>query len=309
MSECPGLLKSPLDTPGSVPRDQDMLFQILISGFVFGSCYSIVSVGMTTLYQATTVLNFAHGECVMLGAFLFFTLQILYGVSTPLAIVLTLMATLLIGALMERSVFRRIMFAPHVNIVLATNGFLYFYRGLARLIWKSEPRFPTSLIDVQPISLWGAVITSQDIAILISVFLLAVFFIWIFLFTETGLKMRAAAQSLRGAALVGINTNRFFSSIWATSLGAGAVAGILLGPIYSVHPEMGESIILRAFAAMTLGGFGNIGGAAVGGILMGIVENFVGYYFWSPLKEIVAYIVIVGVLIFKPTGIFGTRKF
>jgi branched-chain amino acid transport system permease protein len=264
---------------------------------------------MTTLYQATTVLNFSHGECVMLGAFIFFTLQILSGVSTPLAIFLTLIAALLIGALMERSVFRRIMFAPHVNIVLATNGFLYFYRGLARLIWKSEPRFPASLIDVEPISLWGAVITSQDIAILISVFILAVFFIWIFLFTEMGLKMRAAAQSLRGAALVGINTKMFFSSIWATSLGAGAVAGILLGPIYSVHPEMGESIILRAFAAMTLGGFGNIGGAAVGGILMGIVENFVGYYFWSPLKEIVAYIVIVGVLIFKPTGIFGTRKF
>ena len=286
-----------------------MLFQILISGFVFGSCYSIVSVGMTTLYQATTVLNFSHGECVMLGAFIFYTLQILYGVSYPLAIILTIMAAVLIGTLMERSVFRRIMFAPHVNIVLATNGFLYFFRGGSRLIWKSEPKFPAPLIDVQPISLWGAVITSQDIAILISVLILAAFFIWIFLFTETGLKMRAAAQSLRGAALVGINTQKFFSSIWAASVGAGAIAGILLGPIYSVHPEMGESVLLRAFAAMTLGGFGNIGGAAIGGILMGIVENFVGYYLWSPLKEIVAYIVIVGVLIFKPTGILGVRKF
>lgn len=286
-----------------------MLFQILLGGIVLGSCYAVVSVGMTTLYQATTVLNFSHGECVMIGAFIFFTLQVTYGVSYPLAMIITILAGLLIGGLMERGVFRRLLFAPHVNVVLATNGFLYFFKGGARLIWKSEPRFPPSLIDIEPISFLGAVITAQDLVILVSVVLLAILFIWVFLFTETGLKMRAAAQSLRGAALVGINTNRFFSGIWAASVATGAVAGILLGPLYSVHPEMGESIVLRAFAAMTLGGFGNIGGAAIGSILMGIVENLVGFYIWFPLKEIVAYLVIVGVLLIKPEGILGSRKF
>jgi branched-chain amino acid transport system permease protein len=286
-----------------------MFFQILLGGIVLGACYAVVSVGMTTLYQATTVLNFSHGECVMIGAFIFFTLQVTYGVSYPLAMIITILAGVLIGGLMEKGVFRRLLFAPHVNVVLATNGFLYFFKGAARLIWKSEPRFPPSLIDVEPITFWGAVITAQDLVILVSVFLLAVLFIWVFLFTEIGLKMRAAAQSLRGAALVGINTNRFFSSIWAASVATGAVAGILLGPLYSVHPEMGESIVLRAFAAMTLGGFGNIGGAAIGSILMGIVENLVGFYIWFPLKEIVAYLVIVGVLLVKPEGMFGSRKF
>lgn len=286
-----------------------MFPQIFLGGIVLGSCYAIVSVGMTTLYQATTVLNFAHGECVMIGAFIFFTLQVTCGVSYPLAIAITILAGLLIGAVMERSVFRRLLFAPHVMVVLATNGFLYLFRGLARWIWQSEPRFPPPLIDIEPMSFLGAVITAQDIVILVCVLLLAVLFIWIFLFTETGLRMRAAAQSLRGAALVGINTSLFYSSIWATSIGAGAIAGILLGPIYSVHPEMGEAIILRAFAAMTLGGFGNIGGAALGGILMGLIENLVGFYIWFPLKEIVAYIVIVGVLLIKPEGILGSRKF
>jgi len=286
-----------------------MLFQILISGLVVGSCYAVVSVGMTTLIQSTTILNFAHGECVMLGAFIFFTLQTVYEMSNPLAIALTILAGLLLGALMERLVFRRIMFAPHVNVVLATNGFLFFFRGIARLIWKSEPKFPAPLLNVPPVSLWGAVITAQDIAILLSVCVLAVLFIWTFLFTDAGLKMRAAAQSLRGAALVGINTKRFIATMWAVSVGAGAIAGVLLGPIYSVHPEMGESITLRAFAAMTLGGFGNIGGAAIGGILMGILESFTGFFIWSPLKEIVAYIVIVGVLLIKPTGILGSKQF
>jgi branched-chain amino acid transport system permease protein len=286
-----------------------MFFQILLGGIVLGACYAVVSVGMTTLYQATTVLNFSHGECVMIGAFIFFTLQVTCGLSYPLAMVITILAGVVIGGLMEKGVFRRLLFAPHVNVVLATNGFLYFFKGAARLIWKSEPRFPPSLIDVEPITFWGAVITAQDLVILVSVFLLAVLFIWVFLFTEIGLKMRAAAQSLRGAALVGINTNRFFSSIWAASVATGAVAGILLGPLYSVHPEMGESIVLRAFAAMTLGGFGNIGGAAIGSILMGIVENLVGFYIWFPLKEIVAYLVIVGVLLVKPEGMFGSRKF
>lgn len=286
-----------------------MFLQILLGGIVLGSCYAVVSVGMTTLYQATTVLNFAHGECVMIGAFIFFTLQVTYGVSYPLAMIVTILAGILIGGLMEKGVFRRLIFAPHVNVVLATNGFLYFFKGAARLIWKSEPRFPPSLFEMEPISFFGAVITAQDLVILVSVLLLAVLFIWVFLFTETGLKMRAAAQSLRGAALVGINTNRFFSSIWASSVATGAVAGILLGPLYSVHPEMGESIVLRSFAAMTLGGFGNIGGAAIGSILMGVVENLVGFYIWFPLKEIVAYLVIVGVLLIKPEGLLGARKF
>jgi branched-chain amino acid transport system permease protein len=196
-----------------------------------------------------------------------------------------------------------------VNVVLATNGFLYLFRGLARLIWKSEPKFPAPLLNIPPISFGGAIITGQDIVILFSVLVLAALFVWVFLFTETGLKMRAAAQSIRGAALVGINTKRFFATIWGVSVGAGAIAGVLLAPMYSVHPEMGESITLRAFAAMTLGGFGNIGGAAIGGVLMGILESFAGFLIWSPLKEIVAYIVIVGVLLFRPTGILGAKQF
>ncbi len=286
-----------------------MLPQILLAGLVVGSCYSIVSVGMTILIQATTVLNFAHGECVMIGAFVFFTLQVMYGVSYPLAIVLTLLICLLIGALMDRLVFRRIVHAPHVNVVLATCGFLYFLKGMARIIWKSEPRFPPPFVDIPPITVWGAIVSSQDIVILVSIFILTLLFVWIFLFTDTGLRMRAAAQSLKGAALIGINTEGLFTKIWAVSVATGAFAGVLLGPIYSVYPDVGESFLLRAFAAMTLGGFGNIGGAAVGGLIMGLVENLVGLYIWTPLKEIVAYVVIVFVLLFKPTGIMGVRKF
>jgi branched-chain amino acid transport system permease protein len=286
-----------------------MLLQILIAGLVVGSCYSVVSVGMTILFQATTVLNFGHGECVMIGAFIFYTLQVLLAVSYPLAIILTIIAGLIIGALMDRLVFKPIVLAPHVNVVLATCGFLYFFRGIARMIWKSEHRYPPPFIDIPPIQMIGAIITSQDIVILVSVFVMGAFFIWIFLFTETGLKMRAASQSLKGASLVGINRERFFTAIWAVSVGAGAMAGVLLGPIYSVYPDMGEGFLLRAFAAMTLGGFGNIGGAAIGGIIIGVVENLVGLYIWTPLKEIVAYLVIVAVLIIKPTGIMGTKKF
>ncbi len=286
-----------------------MLPQILLAGLVVGSCYSIVSVGMTILFQATTVLNFAHGESVMIGGFVFFTLQVLYGMSYPLAILLTIVICLVIGVLMDRMVFKRIVRAPHVNIVLATCGFLYFLKGIARIVWKSEPRFPPPVIEIPPIRALGAIISSQDLVILISIFVLTAFFVWVFLFTETGLKMRAAAQSLTGASLIGVNTERLFTTIWAVSVATGAFAGVLLGPIYSVYPDVGEAFLLRAFAAMTLGGFGNIGGAAIGGLIMGLVENLVGLYIWTPLKEIVAYVVIVLVLLIKPTGIMGIRKF
>ncbi len=286
-----------------------MLLQILIAGLVVGSCYSIVSVGMTVLFQATTILNFGHGECVMIGAFIFYTLQVLLGINYPIAIFFTILACFVLGVLMDRLVFKPIVYAPHVNVVLATCGFLYLYKGLARMIWKSEFRFPPPFIDIPPMRFFGAIIASQDVVVLVSVFILAAFFIWIFLYTEAGLKMRAAAQSLRGATLVGIDTNKFFSVIWGVSIAAGGIAGVLLGPIYSVNPDMGAGFLLRAFAAMTLGGFGNIGGAAIGGIIMGIIENLVGLYIWTSLKEIVAYVVIVLVLIIKPTGIMGVRKF
>ena len=286
-----------------------MLPQILLAGLVVGSCYSMVSVGMTILIQATTVLNFAHGECVMIGAFVFFTLQVMYGVNYLLAIVFTLLISLLIGVLMDRLVFRRIVHAPHINVVLATCGFLYFFKGMARIIWKSEPRFPSPFVNIAPVTVLGAIVSSQDVVILVSMFILTVLFVWIFLFTDTGLRMRAAAQSLNGASLIGINTESLFTKIWAVSVATGAFAGILLGPIYSVYPDVGESFLLRAFAAMTLGGFGNIGGAALGGLIMGLVENLVGLYIWTPLREIVAYVVIVFVLLLKPTGIMGVRKF
>jgi len=287
----------------------DMLLQILLTGFVIGSCYGIVSVGMTIVFQATTILNFGHGECVMIGAFIFYTYKFFFALSLPIAILFTIITCIIIGALMDRAVFKPIVHAPHVNVVLATCAFIFIYKGLARLIWKSKPRFPPPLIDIPPIQLGGVILTSQDIAILGSVFILAAFFIWIFLFTETGLKMRAAAQSLRGASLVGISTENFFTSIWGVGIGAGAVAGFLLAPIFALHPDMGDSYLLRAFAAMTLGGFGNIGGAAIGAVIMGIVENLAGFYIWTPIKEIIAFLVIIAVLIFKPTGILGVRKF
>lgn len=286
-----------------------MIHQIIISGLALGSCYSMVSVGMTILFQGTTILNFGHGECAMIGAFIFYTVKVLLGLSYPLAITITIVASFMVGMLMDLSVFRRIIFAPHVNLVLATCGFLYFFKGLARLIWGSEPKFPPPVINIPPIDLYGAIITSQDIAIFITALVLVILFIWVFLYSETGLKLRAAAQSLRGASLVGINTNRFFLIIWGTSIGIGAIAGVLLSPVFSIHPDLGDTILLRAFAAMTLGGFGNIGGAAIGGIIIGIVENLVSFYAWSPLREIVAYIIIVIVLIIKPTGILGVRKF
>lgn len=285
-----------------------MFLQNLVSGISIGSCYAVVSVGMAILVQATTVLNFAHGENVMLGAFLMLTFYSLLKLNFFLSIIFTLIICYIIGSLMYRLVFSKLVNAPHVNIVLATNAFLFFYRGISRMIWRSEPRFTPLLLNIPSFNLLGVIITSQDIFIVISVFIFGTIFLWIFFFTETGLKMRATAQSLKGASIVGINTNRFLQIIWGTSVGFGAFAGILLGPVFLVYPDVGEGFLLRSFAALVLGGFGNILGAAISGILIGIIENMVALYIWSPLREIVAYIVIVVVLLIKPTGIFGVRE-
>jgi branched-chain amino acid transport system permease protein len=151
----------------------------------------------------------------------------------------------------------------------------------------------------------GITITPQEIAILVAASVFVLLFTGIFLFTKAGKMMQAASQSLRGAALVGINVKHFYTVMWSVSAGIAALAGILIGPLISVMPEMGGDILIKAFAAMTLGGFGSIPGALLGGLLIGVIENMTAFYISTTLREISAFFIIIVVLLVRPTGILG----
>ncbi len=285
-----------------------MLAQLLISGVAQGSIYAIVGLGLTVLYRATTVMNFAHGEMYMLGAF--FVYVGLHGLGLPYAGAMSaaVLASVVLGFLVERVTIRPLLHAPHISLVMATVGLSYLFKGIARLFWGQDIFPLPPLLSVRPIQVRGILLTSQDLLITGSVTFLLVAFFGFFHATRQGKLVQAASQNLRGAALVGINIGLFFGAMWAASTVLGAVAGILVAPLSLLYPEMGTRVLIRAFAAMTLGGFGNLGGAVLGGVLMGVVEHLSGGYLSTVFMDIAPFVVIIFVLLVRPVGLLGRRQ-
>jgi branched-chain amino acid transport system permease protein len=284
-----------------------MIEQILLSGVVLGAIYGLFAVGLVILYRGTTILNFSQGELFMLGPYLTFTLVLMYKQNYELSVMICIVTVCIIAWLLFKIIFEKLIDAPHFNQVLVTVALMYVIQGLVRILWGSDIYFIPPMFGHGSIALGNVIVTNQELSILIVVTVFTIIFSWFFLKTNAGKVMRAASESLRGASLIGINIIHFQSTMWIASAGIAALAGVLVGPIISVTPEMGGAILLKAFAAMTLGGFGSIPGAIIGGILMGVIENISAFYISTTLREISAFVVIIVVLLIRPTGIMGVR--
>ena len=283
-----------------------MLPQLLISGISVGCVYALVALGMTILFRATTIVNFCHGEFFMLGAFGVLVPLQLFGWPYPAAIAASLCLLLVVGSATERLLIRPLKNAPFVTLAMMTVALSFFLRGVSRFFYGREVVPLPPLVTGDPIELGKyAMLFPQDLLVIsftaVIVVLLAIFFAK----TQLGKVIQAASQTPRGASLVGINVPLLRNVMWAAGAFMGAVAGILIAPSTLVYPDMGGTMLIRAFAAMCLGGFGSLPGAVVGGITLGILENVVGGYVSSSLVDITAYLVIVIVLVLRPQGIFG----
>jgi len=283
-----------------------MLPQLLISGIAVGCVYTLVALGMTILFRSTTIVNFCHGEFFMLGAFgVLVPLQIL-GWPYPAAIATSLALLLLMGSLTERLLIRPLKNAPFVTLAMMTVALSFLLKGVSRFFYGREVISLPPLVSGDPIELGEfAMLFPQDLLVISSTTVIVVLLAIFFAKTRLGKVIQAASQTPRGASLVGINVPLLRNAMWAAGAFMGAVAGILIAPSTLVYPDMGGTMLIRAFAAMCLGGFGSLPGAIVGGITLGILENIVGGYVSSSLVEITAYLVIVIVLVLRPQGIFG----
>jgi branched-chain amino acid transport system permease protein len=285
-----------------------MLGQLIVSGLAVGSVYALVALGMTILFRATTVVNFCHGEFFMLGAVAVYVLRQLLGWPYPLAIAVAFALMFLVGMMVERLLMRPLHKAPHLSIAMMTVALSFFFKGVTRLFYGREVSPLPPLIDGEPIELWSVVLLPQDILVMLaSLAVVAIFFVF-FHRTQFGKTIQAASQTPRGAALVGLNVPAFHSVMWGVAAMMGALAGLLIAPSTLVYPDMGAHMLVRAFAAMTLGGFGSLGGAVIGGLVLGVIENLMGGYLSSSLVEIAAYLVIVVVLLSRPQGLLGEWK-
>ncbi|MEN3794542.1 branched-chain amino acid ABC transporter permease [Fulvimarina sp. MAC3] len=284
-----------------------MFLQLTLSGLAQGAIYALIALSLTVVYRSTTVVNFGHGDFVMAGAFLSYVLVVLAGVAFLPAAALAVIAMFVLGVLFNRGLIRPILGGPHIGLALMCIAGGYVLRGIARMVWGREVLPMPPVFDMPPIFFGSLVITGDAIVIISTVLVLLLCFFGLLALTDLGKMVQAVYQSPRGARLIGLNVDRFNDMSWGIGSALGGLGGILVAPVTLLHPDLGASFLIKGFAAMTLGGFGSLGGAVLGGVLLGIGEQYAGAYLDSALIEITAYVIIVFVLFVRPQGLLGRK--
>jgi branched-chain amino acid transport system permease protein len=277
--------------------------QLALSGLSIGSIYSIVALSLAIPFKASRVLNFAQGEMVTLGAYIALVLAS-YGLPYPVMVLATLLIAAAFGVVIERLVIRPIIGAPEFTLVIATFALGLIIRALIRIHWQDNvfflpapyagPAFAAGPLRINPSYV---VIVGCTGALVV---LLALFFNY----TRFGKATRAVALNQTAARLMGISVNTVFRSAWALSAAIGALAGLLLAPVIGINPELGH-LIVKALVAAVIGGFGSLGGAVFGGLLLGVLETYTGALFGAALKEIIPFAILIVILLVRPQGLWG----
>lgn len=284
-----------------------MLFaQLILSGLVLGAIYGLIALGYIIIYKATSVVNFAQGEAVMVGAYIGLVLYSFVSLPLPLVFLLTIAGASVLGVVIERVAYRKLVDAPIISIIIATLAVGLILRNVVRIVFGPNVYPFPPLLPSRPFRVVGLVTTPQNLLIVgVSLGCMVLLFLY-FRHTKWGKAMRAVSQNRTASLLMGISVQRVFSLIWAVSAGLGALAGVLLAPLVVLNPDMGW-IALKAFVVAILGGFQSLPGAVLGGFALGILENLAGFYAGSAVKDIVAYLILIAILVVRPTGFFAER--
>jgi branched-chain amino acid transport system permease protein len=285
--------------------------ELIASGLVTGGVYALVALGLNLQYGLMRILNIAHGEFLMVGAFLAWMAQSTLGLS-PLLMVPVVFALLTgAGLAIHRMVFRRLArTSPNVDVfeargLIVSFGLLFIVQNLAQLAWGGDLRGYDYL--TQPVAFGGAQFAANKLLLLALALAFSIALIVVLRTTLLGKGVRALMQSPTGAQLVGIDTQRLHPLMFGVGLGLSGVAGCLLSMAYAISPSIGEPYTVTALIVITLGGFGSMGGALAGGLGLGVVEA-IGMHYTSPsLKSLLSYGVFIAVLLWRPNGLFNKR--
>ena len=279
--------------------------QLVVSGIATGMLYSLVALSMTVGYRATTVVNFGQGDMLMAGAYASYLLTAVVALPFGPALALAAILLFLLGLAQQRLLMQPIIAGPHLSLAMMALAVGYALRGLARIEWGNDvltlPRPYASAAFV----LGPVVVTMDDLVISAVVLTLLAALFLVFNVTSIGRVIQAVFQTQRGAALVGINVQAFHGVMWGAGAALGAVGGVLMALIVPLTPDIGVATLVRGFSAMTLGGFGSLHGAVIGGLLLGIMEKVLGFYVSTAFIDITAYLVTILVLLIRPKGLFG----
>ena len=282
-----------------------VFLQTFIGGISLGAIYALVALGFSLVYRTMGLVNFSHGNVVMIGAYLASTFYLSVKLPFALAMVVAIAVTALIGVIIER-VLRPLENKDFDLMLIGTIGFGTVLEALAILIWGATGRAVRSPVPAEPLDVFGVRIRTYDLLVLAVAATATVMLVWFLQRTKRGTAMQAVAMDHEAATAVGIHVGR--SNALAFMLGAGlaALAGGLVGPLLYVNPSMGGTLGIKGFAAAILGGFGSIPGAIVGGLAIGVLDSFSAGHFQG-YSELVTFLVFTVIIMVRPTGIFGER--
>ena len=280
----------------------------LINGISLGSVYAIIALGYTMVYGIAKMLNFAHGDVIMIGAYVSFCTTAYLGLPTVLSVIIAMLVCTLLGIVIERLAYKPLRDASSLAVLITAIGVSYLLQNTALLIWGSNPRIFTSVASFSPISLAGGQLVISPEAI-ITISACIVIMAALSLFTakaKMGKAMRAVSEDKGAAQLMGVNVNFTISVTFAIGSALAAVAGVLLCSAYpTLSPTTGSMPGIKAFTAAVFGGIGSIPGAMIGGILLGIIEIFGKAYISTKLSDAIVFAVLIVVLLVKPEGLLG----
>jgi branched-chain amino acid transport system permease protein len=286
----------------------EIFFQIIVNGLFTGGIYSLVAVGLTLIYGVMVIVNFAHGEFLMLGIYIAFWGYSLFGIDPYMMIPIAIVLIFGLGALIQRGLVQRVLEAHPLNQIILLVGVSILLMGLVQFFFSAEPKaihvsYETAVISAFglrfPIARLVAFFASMAISLLLFIFLR---------YTRTGKAIRAVSQSRDAARLMGINVNFIYYLTFGIGAAITAVAGVLLAPNHRMIPTMGQGYSVIAFVVVVLGTMGNFIGAFLGGLIIGVVEAFAGFYLGGDVKIIASMMIFILILLFRPAGLFGRKR-
>ncbi len=283
------------------------VFQLLVSGISQGCVYGLIALGFVLIYKATEMVNFAQGDMMMIGAYVAFTYINLLGLPFFWGFLATVLTMGLIGMAIERALLRPMIGEPPFAVLMITIGLGFILRAIAGAVWGNDTKAISNPFAGGVVRLGEVSIGYENLAIICGTAALCGVLFLFFRFTRLGVAMQAASQNQLAAYYVGIPVKRIYSLVWAMSAAIAATAGILVAPVSLVEPVMGF-IGIKAFAAAIVGGFGSLPGAIVGGLLVGVVEQFAGLYLPTGFADTSAYVILLLMLFIRPEGIFATMQ-